>query len=415
MTLARRLWHELTRPRGHVRHRFYRIGRRSKAGVALLMVLAAITLLTVITTEIAYASTVRIKLAGHHRDEVRAEALAMTGVNLYRLILMASKQIGKNPYILEFGTMLGINADSLWQMVPFINTQMMRMIFVSGGDVETEDAARLRAQGLSEEEIAESREGRRNFLDFDGDFSAQVEDETRFIFVGNLKAASMAELLELHQVQELQGLMVAEEHRDYFYDNNLDKLELVANLVDWTDPDTTKLFQGGDEQTAYDKLDVPYRVKNAPFDTKEEIRLVEGWHLDGVWERFGRHLTIYGHGKVNVNSAHRPVMRGLLMAYLDGYTSEVYVDQILDIVMAMRGTPVSMGGVHFGSGAHFKSWVERETGAALRDEVVQAIATEAQTFRIVATGEVGDSRVEIMAIIDYSKDNTGQVLYWKMM
>jgi type II secretory pathway component PulK len=416
MNRLRLAWRELTRPRGHKTHRFYRVGRSSRAGVALLMVIAAITLLSVITTEIAYAATVRMKLSAHHRDEVAAEALAVTGVNLYRLILMASKQIGKNPYILEFGAVMGINADTLWQMVPFINTGMARMVFVSGGDMPDDDeVARLKSDGLSEEERDETREGRRNFLDFDGDFSASVMDETQHIFVGNMTAGSMGDLLELPQVQELQGLMASEEHVPFFNDNDLDRLELIANLVDWTDPDDTRLFQGGDEAAPYRKLDIPYLPKNAAFDTKHEIRLVEGWHLDGVWERFGRHLTIYGHGKVNVNTARQPVMRGLLMAFLEGYTSEAFVDQALQRIMAARGTPVNAGGVHFSSAQHFKSWVETDTGASLRKEILQGISTEALTFRIEAAGEVGESRVEIHTVIDFSQNSTGQVLYWRVL
>lgn len=412
MNVFRAAWHELTRPRGHLRHRFYRIGRSSRSGVAMIMVIAAITLMTVITTEIAYAATVRIKLAAHHRDEVAAEALAGTGVNLYRLILMASKQIGRNPYIVEFGAMLGVNADTLWGMVPFINTQMMRMIFVTDGDLDEEEAALMQTEGMSEEDLADSRQGRNNFLDFDGDFSASIEDEARRIFVGNLKATSMAELIELHQVQELQGMMSTEENRSFFLDHNMERLELIANLVDWTDADDTRLYQGGDEAAAYQKLDSPYLPKNAPFDTLQEIRLVEGWHLDSVWERFGQHLTIYGGGKVNINTCDRAVMHGLMMAYLENYTSDQFVTEVVSQILAARSTPVIMGGVHFSSGAHFKSWVESQIGVSLRDDVTQAVTTESNTFRVISTGEVGESRVEIMAIIDYSQDKTGQILYW---
>lgn len=405
-------WHELIKPRGHTPHRFRRVGRSSRAGVALITVIAAITLMTVITTEIAYSATVRLKLAAHHRDEVAAEALAATGVNLYRLILMASKQIGRNPMIVEYGAMLGINADTLWGMVPFINTQMMRMIFVSDGDMDEATMARMESEGLSEDEREASREGRSNFLNFDGDFSASIEDEARRVFVGNLKATSMAQLLEIHQVQELQGMMAAEEHHEFFLDNKLEKLELIANLVDWTDADDQRLYQGGDEIAPYDKLDFPYRPKNAPFDTIQEIRLVEGWHNDGVWERFGQYVTIYGGGKVNVNTADRAVLRGLMMAYMEGYTSEVYVDEVVNQIMAARSTPVILGGVHFSSGQHFSSWVESQVGAPLRDEINQAVTTESDTFRVMSVGEVGESRVEIMAIIDYSSEQTGQILYW---
>ncbi len=414
MTFLGKIWHELVRPRGHVRHRFYRVGRSSRAGVALLMVLSAIMLLTILVTEIAHSATVRIKLAAHHRDEVRAEMLAETGIQLYRLILMASKQLGRNPMIMEYGAMMGVNADTLWQMVPFINTGLMRMVFVSGGDMDEDDAARMALAGLSEEERDDSREGRRNFLDFDGDFSASIQDESRFIYVGKLQAASFADLLELPAAQEIQGLMAKEEVNDYFYRENIDKMEIIGNLVDWTDADDMRLYEGGDEETLYANLDSPYKPKNAPFDSIQEIRLVDGWHLDGVWERLGRHLTIYGQGKINVNTAHRPVMRAILAAFIDGYTSEQYIDTILDLLMAARGTPLSEGGVHFSSAQSFKGWVERELGVTLKDTVLQAVTTESEVFRVEAAGEVGDSRVEIKAIIDYSRNPIGQIVYWKV-
>ena len=408
------IWYELTRPRGHVRHRFYRVGRSSRAGVALLMVLSSIMLLTILVTEIAHGATIRLRLAAHHRDEVRAEALAETGIQLYRLILMASKQLGRNPMIMEYGAMMGLNADTLWQMVPFINTGLMRMIFVSGGDIDKEEAVRMKAAGLSEEERDESREGRRNFLDFDGDFSASVQDESRFIYVGKLQAASFADLLELPATQEILGLMAKEEVNDYFFRENIDKMEIIGNLVDWTDADDVRLYQGGDEIALYDQLDSPYKTKNAPFDSIHEIRLVDGWHLDGVWERLGRHLTIYGAGKINVNTAHRPVMRAILAAFIEGYTSEQYIDNLLDLLKAARGTPLADGGVHFSSAQSFKGWVERELGVTLKDTVLQAVTTESEVFRIESVGEVGDSRVEIKAIIDYSTNPIGQFVYWKV-
>lgn len=408
------LWYELTRPRGHKRHRFYRVGRSSRAGVALLMVLSAIMLLTILVTEIAHGATVRIKLASHHRDEVRAEALAKTGIQLYRLILMASKQLGRNPMIMEYGAMMGINADTLWQMVPAINTGLMRMIFVSGGDLDEDDAADMASAGLSEDERDESREGRRNFLDFDGDFAASIQDESRFIYVGKLQATSFAELLELPAAQEIQGLMSKEDVNDYFYRENIDKMELIGNLVDWTDADDMRLYQGGDEVALYAQLDSPYKPKNAAFDTIQEIRLVDGWHRDGVWERLGRHLTIYGAGKINVNTAHRDVMRAILAAFIEGYTSEQYIDTLLDLLLAARGTPLSEGGVHFTSAQSFKGWVERELGVTLKDTVLQAVSTESDVFRVESAGEVGESRVEIKAVIDYSANPIGQIVYWKV-
>ena len=77
-------------------------------------------------TEITYIARMRLMTASNQRDRVQAYWLAKSGTGIYQLILAANKQIGKNEFIQQFG--LG---DSLWQMVPSLNTGMMRMLFVS--------------------------------------------------------------------------------------------------------------------------------------------------------------------------------------------------------------------------------------------------------------------------------------------
>ena len=69
------LWRELTRPRGHTTHRFYRGGRGSRGGVALLLVLSNLLLMSVLVSEMTYTASVRVKLAVHERDEAKAEQL----------------------------------------------------------------------------------------------------------------------------------------------------------------------------------------------------------------------------------------------------------------------------------------------------------------------------------------------------
>ncbi len=413
--MIRSAWYSLTRPRGV--GPMPRVRRRSRSGIALLMVIAGVLLVSVLVTEMARGATIRLELAAHYRDEVKAEGIARTGVQFYRLILMASKSLGKNPMVAQFGSALGINGDTLWQIVPRINTTLLRMLFVSGGDLSEEEQAQVGSRDLDEGTRDESREGgslNRNFLDFDGDFSAEVTDETRFVYVGKLQATSFGEFLELPATQQLLGLMARERYDDYLDEVGLDKYELIGNLADWTDADDNRMYQGGSETTLYDRLDPPYKPKNAPFDTRDEIRLVEGWHLDGIWERVGRHLTIYGGGKVNVNSANQPVMFGLLSAFLEGNWSEQYIDQLVDLISEKRGAPVSLGGVNFTSAQHFKAWMERELGVALKPQILQAVATETSTFRVISIGEVGDAKVEIHTILDFTKNPTGETLYWSV-
>lgn len=418
MRAARWLWHELVRPRGHQRHRFYRGGRTSRGGVALLMAISSVMLLTVLVTEIAHDATQRMQTAAQHRDEAKAAAIAGTGIQLYRLILMLSKQVGNNPMVMQYGQMLGINADSIWQMVPTFNTNLLRLVLASdGGSIDDEEAAAMIASGgLTEDQRAASREEgsklRRNFLDFDGDFSASVQDENRRIFVGNMTANSLGELLQQPAGMQIMALLNREDYQPWLRENNIVPEELVGNLADWTDPDDIKLYQGGRESADYERLDPPYLPKNAPFDTYNEIRLVEGWHLDGVWERAGRNLTIYGDGKVNVNTAHQPVIRALLTAYFDGVPSESLIDQAMTEFMRLRGLPMAEGGLHFTNAKHFQTTMT-SLGIPLRDDVTEAVTTQSNVFRITSVGEVGDARVEVQAIMDFSEDPGGRIVFWR--
>ncbi len=418
MRVVRWLWRELTRPRGHRRHRFYRGGRTSRGGVALIMAISSVMLLTVLVTEIAYDATQRMQMASQHRDEAKAAAIAGTGVQLYRLILMLSKQVGNNPMVAQYGAMLGINADSIWQMVPMFSTQLLRLVLSSGGgEVDDEEAAAMVAQGgLTDEQREASREEgtalRRNFLDFDGDFSASVQDENRRIYVGRFTATSLGDLLQTPAGMQIMALLSREDYQPWLRENNIIVEELIGNLADWTDADDIKLYQGGRESADYERLDPPYLPKNAPFDSYNEIRLVEGWHLDGVWERAGRNLTIYGDGKVNVNTAHQPVIRALLTAYFDGVPSESMIDLAMTEFMRLRGLPMAEGGLHFTNAKHFQTTMA-SLGAPLRDDVTEAVTTQSNVFRITSAGEVGDARVEVQAIMDFSEDPGGRILFWR--
>ena len=53
--------------------------------------------------------------------------------------------------------------------------------------------------------------------------------------------------------------------------------DLAACVIDWRDVDDTTNSGGGAESDYYLALDTPYRAKNAPFETVEELLLVKGF------------------------------------------------------------------------------------------------------------------------------------------
>ncbi|MFM8470395.1 MAG: general secretion pathway protein GspK [Limisphaerales bacterium] len=58
---------------------------------------------------------------------------------------------------------------------------------------------------------------------------------------------------------------------------------LAAAVVDWRDADS-ELSENGAEDETYARLNPPYRCKNAPFETIEELRLVAGFTYDILYD-----------------------------------------------------------------------------------------------------------------------------------
>src|SRR5688572_9125028 len=70
-----------------------RAGRRRRRGMALIMVLAALTVLTVMLTEIQDESSAELGSALSARDALVAEYAAKSAVNLSRLLIAAEPTI----------------------------------------------------------------------------------------------------------------------------------------------------------------------------------------------------------------------------------------------------------------------------------------------------------------------------------
>ena len=397
----------LTRPRGN--------RRRRRSGIALLVAVSTILVLTVVVTELSYTARVRYVLAAHEKERAQAYWVSQTGINIYKLLLTASKEMEKNSALGSMAGSFGINlGDALWQWVPIINTGLMRMIFASGGDVDDiEDDAieEFKSSGKVSEEIEqESREGGlfsdKNFLDFDGDFTAEVTDEDRKLNV-SLLGNSNGTVQESAIGQQLFGLMSGEENDQWFRDQDIDRWDIIANLKDWVDSDAMGSGRsGGQEDSLYNNRESAYLAKNAPLDTFDEVRLVEGWQ-DSVMERFGQQLTIHGMGKVNINTASDEVMIALLKAYVLPAPPDSECVRLLEQIREY------MWFASFKDGKDFSKWLTNQ-GLTVSEDLAGQIGDSSKTFQVVSTGLVGDTSVTTTAIIDYNNSTAGKVTYWRV-
>ncbi|UCE98802.1 MAG: general secretion pathway protein GspK [Planctomycetota bacterium] len=107
---------------------------------------------------------------------------------------------------------------------------------------------------------------------------------------------------------------------------------IVPAIIDWTDADDQvahlhyiKDKNLGAESAYYQKLSEPYNCSNASFKTTEELLLIKGLTPD-VFQRIYDYVTVYGDGKININSASKLVIESLSQK-MDPALAKIIIDQ----------------------------------------------------------------------------------------
>lgn len=93
--------------------------------------------------------------------------------------------------------------------------------------------------------------------------------------------------------------------------DEIEAQELAAAIVDWRDSDSElSIPLGSAEDSYYSGLDYPYEAKDDKFEVLEEVVLVKGMTKD-IFQEIKDYFTIYGSGRVNVNTASRQALLAL--------------------------------------------------------------------------------------------------------
>ncbi|MCX5692483.1 MAG: type II secretion system protein GspK [Candidatus Omnitrophica bacterium] len=87
--------------------------------------------------------------------------------------------------------------------------------------------------------------------------------------------------------------------------------ELAASIIDWRDADSMLSIPiGSAENSYYRDSAYPYEAKNADIESIDELLLVKGMGSD-ILEKLRGYITIYGAGRINVNTASKTVLLAL--------------------------------------------------------------------------------------------------------
>lgn len=145
------------------------------------------------------------------------------------------------------------------------------------------------------------------------------------------------------------------------------------SLQDWKDSNEDHRVNGAESEDTYLKLPIPYRARNGLLEEVAELLQIKGVtpaiYFGGAGQPgLAEFVTVRGRGQVNINSAHEVVLKALGLS--DAEVSE--------IVQARRNAP-------------YASVPARFTGRGL--------AAGSRTFRVEATGWVGENRVRLLATV----------------
>lgn len=188
---------------------------RDQGGVALVLVVWILAILSVVAGEFIFSSRLRILVERNRRDQDQSYALAVAGYHA------ALGRLGEDLVSLSLGE------------------DGKLLLHAERGD-EGEPAE------LSEEPLGE------------GTYSFRIQDEDGKIDINSQRRPSLSALLK--EAGHKPG-----QERDI----------LVDSILDWVDSDRDHHLNGAEEDY-YRGLEQPYSCKDGPFDTAEELLLVRG-------------------------------------------------------------------------------------------------------------------------------------------
>ncbi|MGH7440458.1 MAG: general secretion pathway protein GspK, partial [Polyangiaceae bacterium] len=391
-------------------------------GVALIMVLGAIAIMIVMLAEFQDDAGAELASATATRDGVQAEYFARSAVNLTRLLIAAepTMRTAISPLFMLMKQKppqlpVWVYADKI---LAAFNDQEGAKDFAGFAGVDLSLGKNLGLKG--------------------GHFEVEAVDEDAKV---NVNSGGSNSIAHLRLARELMSKMAPIQYSPLFDQRDStgqynDRLTTCAALIDWADPDeqlyscdlTAAPSSNAVEDAWYQLLPKPYRRKNAPYDSLEELHMVRGV-TDDFWATFvdpdptqprKREITVWGQGTVNVNTANPLTLYAMVCS--GAPTSDMCTDPtqmplfVMGVTMAQG---ITMGMPLFGSPQDFIATVKGQgmIGPLLatmglkpvkfqsESDFGKSISTESKVFSIYAVGVVKgykrETRVKIHAVVDF--------------
>lgn len=402
--------------------------RRRRRGMAFVLVLGALTILTVMLTEVQDQSSAELSSAIAARDALVAEYAAKSAINLSRLLIASEPTVRKSiSFLLSaiYGSPVQI---PIWEfsdrMLGAFNDSAGTEAFASFSGLDLSHTKNLGLAGASFELVI-------------------VDEDSKT----NINAAAANKFTQSRLVAQLATKIGGPQYSPLFEqrdaDGNFsDRQTICAAIIDWADRDQDTAMCDPNNHTAqempaedsyYELLPKPYHRKNAAFDSLEELRRVRGIS-DDFWDTFvdpdpehpkKRELTVWGQSNaININTAEPLTIINLVCGAAAEPLPRLCTDpaeMTKFVALLQMAKAFTMGAPAFGSPEAFVALLEGRGKGPLKmvlaslgvepmkfkspADAKAQMSTESKVFSIYATGVVKsgkrETRSRVHAIVDY--------------
>lgn len=280
----------------------------NKKGAALLTVLVALMLMSLMTLELQYTSLVEKKLAYNDLAHLQAHYLAKSGVHLGILRVVAFGRATK-----QFGNQAQYNLAQLWNL-PFPPFP---------AEAEALNRLSLKERGEQEEALKDTRITT-------GQFSYLINSESSKINLNRLwepNAPAYDFRSPPTNIYEFTAHSLYNKIIDIFRTSespidefgNVRPEDIIGNLIDWISPPNVSLG-AGNKDAWYEQQDPPYKTKGGPFFTLDEVKRVKDMS-PSLFLKLQKFITVFSQeGKVDLNEATQRSSLRMFFPELTEYT-----------------------------------------------------------------------------------------------
>jgi type II secretory pathway component PulK len=346
--------------------------RRNKKGMAMILVLTSVLILSLIIVELNYNTRISSAIALNYRDETAAYYLARSSLNVALLRVAIA---GKAKTFEISGFKIPPEVISMVITLPFIFPPPLELLTMTGSAKDAD-------LGMK-------------------DMVGKIKSDTNIASVGSFdhNISSMDSALNINAITLSENSISAfkEQMKNYYASKvqndesfahrwPIEKFERVLNnIIDWIDTDTMSR-NGGDENVVYQKKTPPYRARSYFIPTMTELHMVDEMD-DELFDFISPMISIFSSGAININRASADMWKAV-----DNRFTDDEVKALLEKIQ-VEGT--------FASEQDLRSWIGKNTKipASEFNPLKIPMTFDDEDFKIEAAGHAGRVSKKIVCYI----------------